>query len=65
MAGKGRILEFAKYPKYKENYIRAFDRMLLQRETKGKETQWKTGQDVFDWWLEKDVMEGQINLFDK
>lgn len=62
MAGKVRNLEFAKYPKYKENYIKAFDRMLEQRKIKGKETQWKTGQEVFDQWVEKDVMEGQIKI---
>ncbi len=65
MAGKGRNLEFAKYPKYKENYIRAFDRMLKERIIRGKETQWKTGQEVFDQWTEKDVMEGQLNLFEE
>lgn len=65
MAGKGRNLEFAKYPKYKENYIKAFDRMLEERKIRGKETQWKTGQEVFDQWTEQDVMEGQLNLFDE
>ena len=65
MAGKKRNLEFAKYPKYKENYIKAFDRMLEERKIRGKETQWKTGQEVFDQWVEKDVMEGQINLFEE
>ncbi len=65
MAGKWRNLEFAKYPKYKENYIKAFDRMLEERKIRGKETQWKTGQEVFYQWVEKDVMEGQINLFEE
>ncbi len=65
MAGKKRNLEFAKYPKYKENYIKAFDRMLEERKIRGKETKWKTGQEVFDQWVEKDVMEGQINLFEE
>ncbi|HIT72184.1 MAG TPA: phosphoadenosine phosphosulfate reductase family protein [Candidatus Fimicola cottocaccae] len=67
MAGKKRNLEFAKYPKYKENYIKAFDRMLEERKIRGKKTKWKTGQEVFDRWIEKDVdiMEGQLNLFEE
>lgn len=62
---KFRDFEFKKYPKFKQNYIRAFDRMLEQRKIKGKETQWKTGEDVFETWMQrKDVMEGQIKLSD-
>lgn len=54
MAGKKKMkFEFEKYPKYKENYIRAFDRMLEQRKEKGMETtlDWKSGEEVMDWWL--------------
>lgn len=32
MAGKKRYEEFAQYPKYKELYIKAFARMLVERE---------------------------------
>lgn len=62
MAGKKRNFGFDMYPKYKENYIRTFEKMLEERKIRGKETQWKTGQDVFDWWLEKEVIEGQIKI---
>lgn len=48
---KNQRLEFADYPKYKENYIRAFDRMLKRRRELGKPTEWKTGEEVFAWWL--------------
>lgn len=48
---KGMEIEFKRYPKYKQNYIKAFERMLIERERKGLETQWKTGQEVFDWWI--------------
>ena len=54
--------EFARYPKYKENYIRAFDRMLEQRKQKGMETVWKTGEEVMSWWLEEDP--DQLTIFD-
>ncbi len=54
IAGTTRKVEFARYPKYKENYIRAFDRMLLAREKAGKPTQWKSGEEVFYWWIQED-----------
>lgn len=53
MAGTTRKVAFARYPKYKENYIRAFDRMLIAREKAGKPTQWKSGEEVFYWWIQE------------
>lgn len=43
--------EFERQPKYKLNYIKAFGRMLKLR-TKMEKYSWKTGQDVFDWWIQ-------------
>ena len=43
--------ELKRWPKYNVMYLRAFDRMLFERKKKGKETTWKTPQDVMDWWL--------------
>lgn len=40
-----------RYPKYKENYLKAFDRMLEQIRAKGKKTTWETPEDVMRWWL--------------
>lgn len=49
---KGKLKDFEMWPKYKQNYIKAFDKMLLARKEKGLDTDlWKTGQEVFDWWL--------------
>jgi phosphoadenosine phosphosulfate reductase len=63
MAGrKGREFEFAMFPKYRENYIRAFDRMLIERKRRGKNTQWETGIDVFHWWMEDGVFPGQVTI---
>jgi 3'-phosphoadenosine 5'-phosphosulfate sulfotransferase (PAPS reductase)/FAD synthetase len=62
MAGKGRVFEFARYPKIKAAYIRAFDRMLeeLRRRNQGAVSgTWNTGVDVFHWWLEDGVLPGQ------
>lgn len=42
--------EFEMYPKYKEAYLRAFDRMLKELPDT---VQWKTAEDVMDWWLGK------------
>ena len=59
--------EFKDYPKYKQLYINAFDRMLEARRQKGKKDVWKDGQEVFDWWLEvgKHEVKGQYKLFDE
>lgn len=48
---KNRIREFKRYPKFKENYIRTFDKMIKHRIERGKDTQWKNGEEVFEWWL--------------
>ena len=69
MAGtKGRQKEFARYPKYQHNYILAFDRMLKERERRGKmQGSWNmrtTGEDVFHWWMEDGVLPGQIDMED-
>lgn len=49
-----RIMEFNRYPKYKENYLRAFGRMLKKRHEKGLDTKWKTPEEVFAWWMGDD-----------
>lgn len=56
MAGKKRKVEFERYPKHKEAYIRAFDRMLIALKNKGKDPQkgWKSGEEVFYWWIQED-----------
>lgn len=65
MAGQeGREREFARWPKYKELYLLAFQKLLDERAKQGKATQWQTPQDVFNWWMEYDILPGQIDLFD-
>lgn len=66
MAGqRGREKEFLRWPKYKQMYINAFTRMLVERHRKGKPTTWISGVDVFRWWMEYDVLPGQIDLFEE
>lgn len=58
-----RQFEFAMFPAFKKNYIRAFDRMLEARKESGKSTEnWENGIDVFHWWMEDGVSPGQIVL---
>ena len=67
LGGRRNMLkEFADFPIYKENYIRAFDRMLKARKEAGKDDKWKTGKDVFDWWIgEWEVnVKGQMSIDD-
>lgn len=67
MASKSRAMEFARYPKIKAAYIRAFDRMLEERRRRGKMDGpvfrvGDTGVDVFHWWMEDGVLPGQAVL---
>lgn len=56
--------ELEKYPKYKAMYLRAFDKMLKN----GNYPNWKTAQDVYNWWVgnrekpDKIELEGQIDF---
>lgn len=49
--GKGQAMQFARYPKIRQAYLRAFGRMLVERKKRGLETKWKTGEEVMTWWL--------------
>ena len=69
LAGKKvREAEFAKWPKYKQLYLNAFERMLEERKRRGKlDGSWRMGttaDDVFRWWMEYDVLPGQISMED-
>lgn len=59
MASKTRYTEFARYPAYKRNYIKAFDRMLQRRAERGLPTNaaWSDGVSVFKWWMEEDPLQ--------
>lgn len=63
MAGKHRYAQFKRYPKIKAAYIRAFDRMLAERQKRGLPCDWQTGDDVMHWWMEDGVLPGQL-VFD-
>ena len=61
--------EFARWPKYKALYIQAFDRMIAERIRRGKDVQWKTGEEVMDWWIhgtykDKNLVPDQTIMFE-
>ena len=43
--------ELEKFPEFKKLYLKAFERMLKVRKTKGREDEWTTAQEVYDWWV--------------
>lgn len=56
--------EFLRWPKYKTAYILAFEKMIEERNRRGKITKWPRAVDVFNWWLEYDVLSGQMSFDD-
>lgn len=49
--------ELELYPKYKEMYLKTFDRMLEERREHGKDDitqgKWTSAEGVYDWWIGK------------
>lgn len=45
------VRDFEKYPVYKENYIRAFDKMIKARIADNKCVSWSSGEECFNWWI--------------
>lgn len=74
MAGTAtRADQFMRWNKYKKLYLLAIERMMAERERRGK-AKWRSGgvdrpdvtaEEVFDWWMERAQIEGQTNLFDE
>lgn len=67
-----------RWPKYKEAYLRAFGRMIERRKERHKSDPNKpvflshgmtienpTPLDVFNWWMEYDILPGQMDLFEE
>lgn len=65
MAGQdGRLEEFKRWPKYKALYLLAFKNLLDERAARGMYTSWQTPEDVYNWWMEYDILPGQIDWFE-
>lgn len=56
--------ELHDFPKFKQAYIHAFDRMIEERNRRGKQCQWKSGEEVFHWWMEDPNIFGQMSFDD-
>ena len=51
---KGMLREFEQYPKYKEMYLRAFDRMVEENRARGRRDDKQSAQAWFEWWIQED-----------
>lgn len=49
---KHRLSEFERYPKFKRQYLKAFEKMLNRIKEAGLATTWESADDVFNWWME-------------
>lgn len=60
-----KIRDIATFPRYKELYIKAFDKMLKLRKEAGKNDMygsWTDGEGVFRWWIEDKTIKGQMEF---
>lgn len=65
MAGQaGRLKEFERWPKYKNLYLLAFKNLLDERAARGMYASWQTPEDVYNWWMEYDILPGQMDIDD-
>lgn len=53
---KHRLSEFERYPKFKRQYLKAFEKMLnrITESGDGDKTTWESAEDVYNWWMEFD-----------
>jgi len=56
----------ARWPHYRRAYVNIFDQMLEVREAEGMDTDWQTGEDVYQWWIRRHVKRApqKARLFD-
>lgn len=43
--------DFERWPSYKKAYLKSFEKMIEERIRKGLKTEWKTAEEVMDWWI--------------
>ena len=51
--GKGQQREFEKYPKFKNLYLVAFDKMLQNNKERGIDCMWNSAEEVYKWWVQQ------------
>ncbi|MDD5013823.1 MAG: phosphoadenosine phosphosulfate reductase family protein [Atribacterota bacterium] len=58
-----KLVDIKRYPKFYRAYLLAFKNMLDQRKLKNKKTEWKTPEEVMDWWINEPSKQKQDTLF--
>lgn len=60
-------MDFLQYPKYRVNYVRAFDKMLKARAEAGmtNKINWTDGESVMRWWTGDTTDPDQLSFFDE
>jgi phosphoadenosine phosphosulfate reductase len=56
-----RLWQFSRWPKYREAYMRAFDRMIKRNKEIGRKCSWDTAEQVMDWWLDNRRVDPNAN----
>ena len=53
MAGSQRMIEYKRYPKIADAWIRAFEKIHAKKKSEGKASvdRWANGKDMFMWWI--------------
>jgi len=68
MQAKGNVQrDIDRWPRYADKYIHTFDELIALRLSEGKRVMQNTGQEVFDWWIQRrsrPISDEQIRLFD-
>ena len=47
--------EFERYPKYRDAYVRAFQKMIDNCKERGTSVSWDTGEECYQWWMYGDT----------
>lgn len=56
-----------RWPRIAAQYLRTFDKVIAIRDAEGKPTKFKTGRELFDWWIRRNThgqLQGQAVLFE-
>ena len=48
---KEKLMQIEKYPKYKNLFVKTFQKMIDKRKEDGKECSWFSGEECFNWWV--------------
>ena len=52
---EARLNEFKRYPKYKENYMRAIKKLMENNRRKGIGDRFTSPEEMFDWWVTRGI----------